>query len=248
MRLSELCEPVFHYACLLSRSGRRGGEHDLNQVRSEVRALFEDTASKAKADPKLRTLYERVELPLMVFVDQTIKESGLKFAPQWNDFAAERGYENADERFFDMLDDTLRDPSSQATEALGIFYTCIGLGFTGWYGGNPEHLRKRQREIAARLRVPAEMDRTRIVPEAYEHVDTSNLIETAGASLAGIGIALAGLMVVLFVANAFLYRASSHDLNEAIGSLMTATTGAGAAAAAPSPSTAPAATGLSAPQ
>jgi hypothetical protein len=241
MRLSELCEPIFHYACLLSRSGRRGGAHDLNQVRSEVRAVFEETTAKAAADPKLRTVYERVELPLMVFLDQTIKESGLKFAHQWNDFSAERGYENADERFFDMLDDTLRDPSSQASEALGIFYTCIGLGFTGWYAGNAEHLRKRQREIAARLRVPAEVDHTRIVPEAYEHVDTSNLIETAGASLAGIGIALLGLLVVLFIANAFLYRASSHDLNEAIGSLLTTTTGAAASPAATEPATAPSA-------
>jgi type VI protein secretion system component VasF len=236
MRLSELCEPIFHYACLLSRSGRRGGAHDLNQVRSEVRALFEDTAARAAADPKLRNLYERVELPLMVFLDMTIKESGLKFAREWRDFAAEKtGEENGDERFFDLLDDALRDPSSQATEALGIFYTCIGLGFSGWYAGNPEHLRKRQREIAARLRVPTEVDRGRIVPEAYEHVDTSNLIQTPGASLAGIGIALLGLTIVLFVANAFLYRASSRDLNEAVGDLLNHTATATAAAPAPAP-------------
>jgi type VI protein secretion system component VasF len=177
--------------------------------------------SNAAADPKVKPLYQRVELVLMIFVDWTIKTSGLGFAPDWRDFAAAQGEENGDERFFDLLDDTLRDSTPQATELLGIFYTCMGLGFTGWYEGKPDHLRKRQREIAARLRVPAEIDHaSRIVPEAYEHVDTSNLIETPGASLLGIGIALACLTAVLFGANLFLYRASSRDLNRATGDIL----------------------------
>jgi type IV/VI secretion system ImpK/VasF family protein len=222
MRLAELCEPLFQYACLLSRSGRRGGTHTLNQVRSEVRALFDDMAAKASAEPKLRAVYERVELVLMVFIDWTIKESGLRFAKDWRDLAREKGEENGDERFFDMLDDALRDQGPQSADVLGIFYTCLGLGFTGWYAGQPEHLRKRQREIAARLRISAaEGDRaSRIVPEAYEHVDTSNLIQTPGASLLGICIALVGLTVVLFVANAYLYRVSSRELNAAIGDIV----------------------------
>lgn len=223
MRLAELCEPLFQYACLLSRSGRRGGTHDLNQVRSEVRALFDDAAAKAAAEPKLRPLYDRVELVLMIFVDWTIRESGLKFAKNWPDLAKEKGEENGDERFFDLLDDALRDQGPQAGEVLGIFYTCLGLGFTGWYAGQPEHLRKRQREIAARLRIaPADADRAaaRIVPEAYEHVDTSNLIQSPGASLLGIGIALIGLTIVLFLANAYLYRTSSRDLNQAVSEIV----------------------------
>jgi type VI protein secretion system component VasF len=221
MRIAELCEPLFQYACLLSRSGRREGTHSLNQVRSEVSALFDDMAAKAAAEPKLRAVYDRVELVLMVFMDWTIKESGLRFAREWRDLARDKGEEEGDEKFFDMLDDALRDPGPQAAEALGVFYTCLGLGFTGWYAGQPDHLRKRQREIAARLRISGEPDRAaRIVPEAYEHVDTSNLIQTPGTSLLGIGIALVGLTIVLFVANAYLYRASSRDLNAAVGDIV----------------------------
>ena len=221
MRLADLCEPLFQYACLLSRSGRRGGMHGLDQVRIEVAALFNDMGDKADMDHKLSSMYQRVDLPLRIFLDQTIKESGLRIAGEWHDLASEAGEENGEEKFFDLLDDALRDSTPQAADILSIFYTCIGLGFTGWYAGQPEHLRKRQRELAARLRIPIEPGRaTRIVPEAYEHVDTSDLIETPGASLMGIGIALVGLTVVLLAVNAFLYRASSRDLDHAVGSIL----------------------------
>jgi type IV/VI secretion system ImpK/VasF family protein len=223
VRLAELTEPLFQYACLLSRAGRRGATQSLNQVRSEVQSLFDDMAAKAAAEPKLRAAYERVDLVLAIFIDETIKQSGLKFAKEWPDLAKEKGEEFGDERFFDLLDDTLKDPTPPATEALGIFYTCLGLGFTGWYAGKGDHLRKRLREIAAKLRISPETERagSRIVPEAYEHVDTSNLIQSPGASLLGIAIALVGLTIVLFVANAYLYRTSSHDLNRAVSDIAT---------------------------
>src|SRR6476469_9727224 len=98
MRLAELCEPLFQYACLLSRSARRGGgAHSLAQVRTELHSLFVEMEGKAAADPKLKPLYQRIELVLMIFVDLTIRNSGLRFAADWRDFAAEHGEENGDE-------------------------------------------------------------------------------------------------------------------------------------------------------
>jgi type VI protein secretion system component VasF len=220
MRLADLCEPLFQYACLLSRSARQGATRSIGQIRSELDGIFDDMRTRAAADPKLKAAFERVELILMIFVDWTIKESGPKFGEEWPSLALERGQENGEEYFFDALDDALRDSSGQAVEALTVFYTCVGLGFTGWYAGQPEHLRKRQREIAARLRIVADADRaTRIVPEAYEHVDTSNLIESPKTSLVGIGIALIGLTAVLFAANWFTYRTSARDLERALDNI-----------------------------
>jgi hypothetical protein len=76
-------------------------------------------------------------------------------------------------------------------------------------------------EIATRTRSPTEVDSaSRIVPEAYEHVNTSNLIDPPGASLMGIGIALVGLIIVLFAANLYLYRSSSRNLNDSIANII----------------------------
>ena len=57
---------------------------------------------------------------------------------------------------------------------------------------------------------------SRICPESYENVDTSNLVQAPSASLVGIGIALVGLILVLFIANAYMYRSSSSELTKAL--------------------------------
>jgi hypothetical protein len=224
MKLTELCEPLFQYVCLLNRSARKGAAYDRDQVRGELEMMFADMAGKAASDPALRPQYELVEAPLLFFVDGTIRDSSLPFAHDWHEMAHDRSDlrdSDGGAEFFDLLDDTLRDQSYASMERLSIFYACLGLGFTGWYSGQPEFLRKRMLEIATRTRSPTEVDSaSRIVPEAYEHVNTSNLIDPPGASLMGIGIALVGLIIVLFVTNLYLYHSSSQTLNDAIGSII----------------------------
>jgi type VI protein secretion system component VasF len=127
--------------------------------------------------------------------------------------AYERNELAGDEKFFDLLDETLSDPSQAATERLAVFYTCLGLGFTGWYTGQPEYLRKKQLEISARIRTQMDVDEgARICPEAYENVDTSDLIQPPGLKLAGIAIALVGMVIVVFVANFLLFSSASSGI------------------------------------
>jgi cytochrome bd-type quinol oxidase subunit 1 len=38
-----------------------------------------------------------------------------------------------DEKFFDLLEETLNDSSEDASERLAVYYTCLGLGFMGMY-------------------------------------------------------------------------------------------------------------------
>ncbi|MHC4481376.1 MAG: DotU family type IV/VI secretion system protein [Planctomycetota bacterium] len=217
MTLLELCEPLFQYVCRLSRSGRKGGSFQPARVRAEIEAIFEDMKAKARADPNLTTQYEKVEMPLIFFVDFMIKESGLSFAGQWQELAYDHNERAGDEKFFDLLDETLADPSQAATERLSVYYIGIGLGFTGWYTGQPEYLRKKQLEISARIRQMMDVDEgARICPEAYEYVDTSDLVAPPGMKLLGIFIALVGMTIVMFVANFFLFRRTASDLQAAL--------------------------------
>lgn len=217
MTLLELCEPLFQYVCRLNRSARKGGSYEPTRVRAEIDALFEETKAKAAADPNLTAQYDKVLMPLVFLVDFMIKESALPFARQWKEIAYEYNELAGDEKFFDLLDETLADPSQAATERLAIYYTCMGLGFTGWYTGQPEYLRKKQLEISARIRTMMDVDQAqRICPEAYEHVDTSDLIQPPGMKLLGIFLALVGMTIVMFVANFFLFRTTSSDLQEAL--------------------------------
>lgn len=217
MTLVELCEPLFQFICRLSRLARKGGHASADEVRAQIKAMLADMRAKASATPGLGAQFDRIELVLIFFADSMIRESALPFARQWRDIAQERNELAGDEKFFDLLEETLADKSEAATERLGVFYTCLGLGFTGWYNGQPEYLRKKMSEILSRMRGRIDADASgRFCPEAYEHVNTSDLIEPPGKSIVGIAIALVGLVVVLFVANIVMYRGSSTRLNEAL--------------------------------
>lgn len=219
MTLLELCDPLFLYLCRLNRSARKGGTHEYNRVRGEVEAIFEQMKARAAAEPQLAGQYPKIEKPLAFFIDSMISESKLPFARDWHRNRMAFAFDElaGDDRFWEMLDETLQESTPEATERLGVFYTCIGLGFTGFYAGQPEYLRTKMMQIAARLQHVVDTDvETRICPDAYEHLDTSNLVESPGVKLAGIAIALVGLSVVLFVANIFLFRWTSEELVNAL--------------------------------
>lgn len=218
MNLLELCEPLFQYVCLLNRSARRGAPHDPQQVRAEITRHLEQIKNKAHADPRLADSYEKIERVLVFFVDFMIKESDLSFANDWQELAVERWGEMAgDEKFFDLLEETYLDRSKEASERLAIFYTCMGLGFSGFYAGQPEYLRKAMMQCASRMTGMMEADESaRICPQTYEHVDRSDLVEPPSRKLLAIAIALVGLLLVVSVANFFLYKYRSEDLGQAL--------------------------------
>jgi type IV/VI secretion system ImpK/VasF family protein len=219
--LLDLCEPLFQYICRLNRSARKGGNYELAQVQSEIRGFLNDGKNKAPS-LNLSEQWEKIELVLMFFCDFMIKESSLPWAREWKELAFERHEMAGDEKFFDLLEETLKDKSPSANDRLAVFYACMGLGFTGWYTGQPEYLRRKMKEIAARLQAAGMFHETeRICPDAYEKVDTRDLVEPPGTKLIGIAIALIGLIIVLFFAYAFLYRKSASDLTDALKKIQT---------------------------
>jgi type IV/VI secretion system ImpK/VasF family protein len=216
MSLVDICEPLFQYICRLNRSARKGGNYDLAQVQSEIRGLLAEARNRAISSNHAEA-WEKIELVLMFFCDFMIKESALPWAREWKELAFERHEMAGDEKFFDLLEETLKDRSPTANDRLAVFYTCMGLGFTGWYTGQPEYLRRKMKEIAARLQATGQFNDTqRICPDAYDKVDTRDLIEPPGTKLIGIAIVLIGLIIVLFVAYGYLYRDASSKLNTAL--------------------------------
>jgi len=218
MTLLELSEPLFQYVCRLNRSARKGGNYDLSQVQSEIKGFLAEGKSKALG-ANLSEGWDKIELPLIFFCDFMIKSSSLPWAGDWKELAFERHEMAGDEKFFDLLEETLKDKSASANDRLAVYYTCIGLGFTGWYTSQPEYLRRKMKEIAARLQAAGGGqlgDARRICPDAYEKVDARDLIEPPGMKLIGIAIILVGLVFVLFFAYVFLYHESASALSTSL--------------------------------
>jgi type VI protein secretion system component VasF len=244
MTLLELTEPLFQYICRLNRAGRRGSSakpsgdtqffsvapagaparapgasFDYTVVRSEVKALFEDLLAKAGKDPRLSEQARKMMMPLIFFVDSMIAESAWPFAAQWhqNRLAYDRQELAGDEKFFDLLEETSKESGEEATERLVVFYTCLGLGFTGIYFKQPEFLRKTMMTLAPRIRNLLDLDQSaRICPEAYEGLDTRDLVRPPSSRLVLVGLIFLGFTLAVLISYFVMYREASRNLNHSI--------------------------------
>lgn len=226
----ELCEPLFQYICRLNRSARKGGDHDMEQVRADLKGIIDDIMSKAQADPGLRNQFDydregrghdsnkgQLYLILLFFADFMVRNSNLPFAMEWLDMAAEKGEQGGDEKFFELLDETLAQRSEAANQRLAVYYACMGLGFSGWYTGQPEYLRKKMLDCAARLRGLINADEAaKVCPEAYQHTNTADLVEPPTKGVAGIALTLVILVIALLVVNGYVYYDSSRSLSQSL--------------------------------
>ena len=208
---------------MLNRMGRaQGSLTNYDQLRSEIEQLLAGVRNSAEADPALKGQWQQLELPLIFFIDSMISESGLAVAAKWNGnrLAYDRKELAGDEKFFDLLDETLNDRSDEASQRLLVFYTCIGLGFTGWYSGQPEYLRGKMLDISQRIRSAMETDNTvRICPETYLNVDTRDLVEPPTSKLGGIAIVFAGLCLIVVMVEAYLFHAASLSLTASLNAI-----------------------------
>ncbi len=88
---------------------------------------------------------------------------------------------------------------------------CLGLGFTGWYFGQPEYLRKKMEVIAKRISSPPVRERVaRICPEAYQYLDTRNLIEPPASKIGAIVVAFLILGLTVAIMNFYLFRVGTE--------------------------------------
>jgi hypothetical protein len=194
---------------------------EMDQVRNEIKRIFGEIKANASTSADLTVQYEKVELPLIFFIDFMIKESSLSFAHDWYELGREQNELAGDEKFFDLLDVDLAERGDAATQRLVIFYTCLGLGFTGVYTGQPDSIKRIMSKISARISGMMDADeKAFICPEAYENVDTRDFVEPPSAKLVGIGITLIALIVIWAVAYFCLFKWTSDDLGKSLDTII----------------------------
>jgi type VI protein secretion system component VasF len=225
--LLQHCEPVFQAVCRLNRIGRKssgaGFTLQYAQVRAEIAGLLAQLSTSIRTDVVLSEQYRKVELPLIFFVDSIISKSALPFAAEWDNhrLAHERKEMAGDDKFFDLLDETLLDTREGADERLAVFYTCLGLGFTGGNEGLPDILRKKMAEISPRVKAFVEGDESGLItPATYRYTNTTNLPMPMSASLVPLLIVLAGLLFVVVAVNIYTFHSASAELNRSLDAII----------------------------
>ncbi len=218
--LVDICDPLFQYITRLNRLARKGGLVDAGQVRSEIRSLLAEIKLKCDGTPGMAEQFAKVRLPLIYFADFMVRDSALPFASSWKSLAEEEGKLGGDQLFWQHLDETLAESSEAATQRLAVYYTCIGLGFTGFNIGQPDVLRRKMLEISARIKPMMDADEnSRVTPEAYESVDTRQLQQPVAGSIMGWVIALVSMSVALVVGNFVLYGHAKDSIEQSLNQI-----------------------------
>jgi type VI protein secretion system component VasF len=190
-------------------------------VRADLIRILDEMKGNAAKDRGLVDQYEQIRLPLVFFADFIIRESRLAFRSEWAPLAYDEKQLAGDEKFFDILDADLLDHSPAAAERLAVYYTCLGLGFSGFYMGQPEVIEELMTRIAGRISGLMDPDeRPRLCSQAYEHTNTRDYTEPPGAKLVGIGILLVGLIVVWFLAYVVLFREARRDVQSMVDAIV----------------------------
>ena len=148
-----------------------------------------------------------------------ISESGSAVAATWNRnrLAYERKELAGDEKFFDLLDETLNDPSDEASQRLwsstpvsdwdlpvGMpvsLNTCEARCWISASGSGPRWKRTRQCGSARKLIL---------------NVDTRDLVQAPASKLGGIAIVFAGLCLIVVTVEAYLFHAASLSLTDSL--------------------------------
>jgi hypothetical protein len=187
-----------------------------SQASGEIDRVSESTYRYDGPKPQFK------ESAIIFFADSMVRDSKLACARGWDDIAAEHHEYAGDDKFFDLLDETLQDRSKDATEQLAVFYTCLGLGFVGGLYGQPEAIRRKMHDCVARI--GDQMDdasRGRICREAYEHTDKRPLnLPKTQRILVSVGI-LVTVLISVFVAAGFGYHFAQRGLDRSFQTIQT---------------------------
>ncbi len=223
MKLLELYEDLFQYICRLNRAAKTQAQPDYVRVRTELKDLLDQAVRNASSDVQLLNQVRKLELPLLFFVDYQVCTSNLKFAAQWaqNRLARERNELAGDERFFDFLEEDLKNTGEDAAERLAIYYVCLGLGFMGMYQGQPEQLRRYMEQMFPRVRQWIDSDpQTKISEEAYKYTDSRVLTEPPSNKIILVAIVFVFVSLSLLAVYYALYARAVGALSGAVAALV----------------------------
>jgi type VI protein secretion system component VasF len=210
--IEELCRPVLGALCNYRQLNRAGIPPSLEKFRQDIEASLEDAKHNAAADPALDRDYERIERPLVFFIDFMVKEGNFPFSRDWRELGRNYNELSGDEKFFNLLSNALKDPEARNT--IPLFYTLLGLGFEGMQDRG--YIEKTMRECAARLSGELDIREEPILPiKAEERLAGSKKGRTLRPLRTGIVLSLF-LLAISLIVNFTVFFSATRPFRESL--------------------------------
>ena len=127
--LEKLCSPIFNCVCNYWHLSCITNMVDREKFQQDVLELLKEAEKKARQEPRLEREFMWIEKPLVFFIDYMVKEGRFPFRNEWWELSRNYNELSGDEKFFDLLNETLDNPDF--INSVILFYIMLGLGFDG---------------------------------------------------------------------------------------------------------------------
>jgi type VI protein secretion system component VasF len=161
--LEKLCDPLLLTICNYWQLACMGNAVELEPFRKNIVLLLEEAKRTASLDETLAKEFAVIEKPLVFFIDYTVREGRFSFRNDWQILARSYNELSGDEKFFDLLEDTLNYPDSQ--NSADLFFVMLGLGFDGIHRRNQAYIQRCMEACAQKVKADFDVFSESIVPE-----------------------------------------------------------------------------------
>jgi type VI protein secretion system component VasF len=136
--LERLCNPLLLAICNYWQLACIDSAVELEPFGRDISSLLEEARRRAALDETLSREFAVIEKPLVFFIDYMVREGRFPFRNEWRIMARSYNELSGDEKFFDLLEDTLQYPDTKNSAAL--FFIMLGLGFDGIHRKNQAYI------------------------------------------------------------------------------------------------------------
>ena len=161
-KMEDLCRPVIIYICNLWIFKNKGYEPKEEDIVNEINIMLSKIKEKCSSDPLLNKEFLTIEKSLIFFIDYVIKEGNFTFSKSWKNLSKKYGELSGDDKFFDILQSILLDPTAE--ERIEVLYLLMGLGFDGSYKGNPSNIENLMRTCVSKMQSHININKDLLTP------------------------------------------------------------------------------------
>jgi type VI protein secretion system component VasF len=138
--LEKICNPLLLAVCNYWQLACMDSQVALEPFREKIISLLEETKQVAALDEALAKEFSVIEKPLVFFIDYMVREGRFSFRNDWHVLGRSYNELSGDEKFFELLEETLNYPDTK--NSTDLFFIMLGLGFDGIHRENQAYIQR----------------------------------------------------------------------------------------------------------
>ncbi|MDR2842017.1 MAG: DotU family type IV/VI secretion system protein [Spirochaetaceae bacterium] len=210
--LEKLCNPLLLAICNYWQLACIDSPIEAEKFRENIVSLLENARREAMQDEKLSAEFALIEKPVVFFIDYMVREGRFSFRDDWHIIARNYNELSGDEKFFDLLEETLDTPDSK--NSVTLFFIMLGLGFDGIHRRNPPYIRHCMQVCAKRVHTDFDIITQPILETPPLKKKTAGKRQRFDIKLAM--ISSAGFFVLCLIINIITFTVNTSDYRKII--------------------------------